>query len=243
MQTHVRTALKRHRDENDERALHTAAGIVGQNRFAATEEINKFLAEALYRLGRGLFIVTSSAEVLFTNRVAEALLGNGLHLRQRQLAARDRAQGEALRHLIRDAAQHNRPGGIIVTQKEAAPLLLTIIPVSVGTCTAADGHAEAMIVTKDLNPACRRLDAVSRHYCLTPAETLVAAELLVGDGIAGAARRLDISEATARTHRIRIFQKMGVGRQAQLVRLLLESSDAALSGAQTYMASESSVQR
>lgn len=232
MQTPVRTALKHGRGENGERhPLRTGAEIETQNRFAASEEINKFFADALYRLGRGLFIVTSSAEVLFANAIAEVLLGGGLHLRQNQLAARDRAQSEALRHLILDAARYERSGGVIVTQNDTAPLLLTVIPISMDAWPAADHRPAAMIVTKDLNLTSRRLDAVSRYYCLTPAETLVAAELLVGDGMAGAARRLNISEATARTHRIRIFQKTGAGRQAQLVRLIFEWSDRALNGA------------
>lgn len=54
---------------------------------------------------------------------------------------------------------------------------------------------------------------------------------LVGDGIAGVAQRLNISEATARSHRIRIFQKTGVGRQSQLVGIILESSDGAVNRA------------
>ena len=81
-------------------------------------------------------------------------------------------------------------------------------------------------MTKNLDRATSRpLDAFSRHYGLTPAETRMAGELLVGDGIAGAANRLRISEATARTHRIRVFQKTGARRQAELVRLILEWSD------------------
>ena len=117
---------------------------------------------------------------------------------------------------------------MIVTRGEIAPLLLMVIPVRADRWNAVEGQPGAMVVTKDLNPAAPRpLEAFSRHYGLTPAETRVASELLVGDGIAGVARRLQVAEATARTHRIRVFQKTGVRRQAELVRLILEWSDGA----------------
>jgi DNA-binding CsgD family transcriptional regulator len=229
MQPHARIAPKHGCDGNNRRRpSRTAAEIDVPNRFATTGAINNFLADALYRLGRGLFIVTSTGDVLFANGIAEALLGGVLHLRQNRLATRDRAQSEALHHLIMDAGQYGKSGGVIVTQNDNALLLLTVTPVSVDAWHKGDGRPAAMIVTKNLNHTSRRLDAIGRHYCLTPAETLVAAELLVGDGIPGVARRLNISEATARTHRIRIFQKTGVGRQAQLVRLILEWSECAV---------------
>ena len=59
---------------------------------------------------------------------------------------------------------------------------------------------------------------------MTPAEAGFAVEILKGDGIQAAADRLAISLATARTHLSRIFDKTGVRRQAELVRLLISVS-------------------
>lgn len=59
---------------------------------------------------------------------------------------------------------------------------------------------------------------------MTPAEAGCAVEILKGDGIQAAADRLSISQATARTHLSRIFDKTGVRRQAELVRLLISVS-------------------
>jgi len=209
---------------------HLARAVRIGDHFGAAKAINGFSAETLYRLGRGLFIVTSSAMVLFANGVAESLLGEhgGLTLRQQRLSAEQPAQNQVLHELIVAAAQHKRGGSMIVSRGEAAPLLLMVIPARAEAWNAVGGQPGAMVVTKDLNPAAPRpLDAFSRHYGLTPAETRVAAELAVGDGIAGAAQRLQISEATARTHRIRVFQKTGARRQAELVRLILAWSDGA----------------
>lgn len=195
--------------------------------FGAMKAVNQFSAEALYRIGRGIFIVTSSARILFANCIAESLLDDrgGLTSHQQHLMAGQPDQTEALHRLIVMAVQRKLGGSMIVTRRGAAPLLVMVTPVRAESWKVIAGQPGAMVVTKDLCPAAPPLDAFRRHFGLTPAETRAAGELLVGDGIAGMARRLRVSEATARTHRIRIFQKTGVRRQAELVRLILEWSD------------------
>ncbi len=206
---------------------HLSRAVRIGSHFAAAGAINAFSAEALYRLGRGLFIVDASAILLFASNFAENLLsaGDGLHLDQRRLSARHPEQSEALHQLIAATAQRGAGGNLIITRQSAAPLLAMVIPVRADTWRAIEGKPGAMVLTKDLSRASAPpVEAFGSHYGLTPAETRVAHELLVGDGIAAAARRLKISEATARTHRIRIFQKTGVRRQAELVRVMLEWS-------------------
>jgi DNA-binding CsgD family transcriptional regulator len=60
-------------------------------------------------------------------------------------------------------------------------------------------------------------------YGLTPAEAAVALAVLRGEGVRAIADGLGISVATARTHLHRIFEKTGTERQAELVRLILNS--------------------
>jgi DNA-binding CsgD family transcriptional regulator len=59
-------------------------------------------------------------------------------------------------------------------------------------------------------------------FGLTPAETDVALEIGKGDGRNAAAARLSVTPGTVRIHLQRVFEKMGVHRQAELVRLLAE---------------------
>jgi DNA-binding CsgD family transcriptional regulator len=54
------------------------------------------------------------------------------------------------------------------------------------------------------------------RFGLTDAESGVAAEILKGDGRLAAARRLGISDTTAKTHLSNIFEKTGTRRQAEL---------------------------
>ena len=60
---------------------------------------------------------------------------------------------------------------------------------------------------------------------MTPAEAALAVEICTGNGLQAAANRRGVSLATARTHLGRVFQKTGVGRQAELVRLIMQAGE------------------
>lgn len=57
-------------------------------------------------------------------------------------------------------------------------------------------------------------------YGLTAAETRIATGLASGDTLEELSKRLFVSLATIKTHTQHIFQKTGVGRQAELIRLI-----------------------
>jgi DNA-binding CsgD family transcriptional regulator len=60
---------------------------------------------------------------------------------------------------------------------------------------------------------------VAAAYGLTPAETRLLESLLAGRNLAETATSLGVALTTAKTHLDRIFQKTGVRRQAELMRL------------------------
>lgn len=68
--------------------------------------------------------------------------------------------------------------------------------------------------------AARRKKQLMLRYRLTRAEAAVAMQIAKGDGRAAAALRLNISPSTVRAHLNAIFEKTGVHRQAELVRLI-----------------------
>jgi DNA-binding CsgD family transcriptional regulator len=65
-------------------------------------------------------------------------------------------------------------------------------------------------------------EALRRRYGLTRAEAAFALEIVKGGGRRATAERLGITDGTARSHLSKIFDKTGVSRQAELVRLLLQ---------------------
>ena len=66
-------------------------------------------------------------------------------------------------------------------------------------------------------------EMLERLYGLTPAEAKLAALLAHGKSVTEAADELHITQNTARTHLKHIFQKTGVKRQSELVKLILNS--------------------
>ena len=56
-------------------------------------------------------------------------------------------------------------------------------------------------------------------FSLTPAETRLVESLLAGRSLKETAAALGVAMTTAKTHLENIFQKTGVKRQAELVRL------------------------
>lgn len=76
------------------------------------------------------------------------------------------------------------------------------------------------------DPMCRfsiSRSALSRIMPLTPAESEITAQLAEGRGIGEISKAIGVAEGTIRVHLRNIFAKLGLKRQADLVRLVLES--------------------
>ncbi|MGH6852478.1 MAG: helix-turn-helix transcriptional regulator [Methylocella sp.] len=194
--------------------------------------------ERLESWRQGAILVDASANVLFANAPARAVLekGDGLVLNCGCLASTDGA--DTLQRLIASCARGVGPlrgplGGELSVRRSSNRLCLHV---TVTPLRSKDPAIEipwlglrppAAIVTVDDPETGRRQLAQNLHnrYGLTGAETGLASEILKGDGRAAAARRRGISEATARAQLSSIFEKTGTHRQAELVHLLLDLAD------------------
>jgi DNA-binding CsgD family transcriptional regulator len=63
-------------------------------------------------------------------------------------------------------------------------------------------------------------EVIARLYGLTPSELRVLLAVFESGGVPNVADALGISEATAKTHLRRLFEKTGTARQADLVKLV-----------------------
>ena len=63
-------------------------------------------------------------------------------------------------------------------------------------------------------------EVIARIYGLTPSELRVLLAVFESGGVPNIAEALGISEATAKTHLRRLFEKTGTERQADLVKLV-----------------------
>ena len=124
----------------------------------------------------------------------------------------------AMRRLIAQAVgrvdQRGRDGSLI--RITAAPLREPVDD----RWLSIDRPATILHVTTPDEAAREKLARLASEHGLTPAEAAVALEAENGDGRAAIAKRLGIQETTVRSHLSAIFDKTGVRRQAELVRLV-----------------------
>jgi len=190
---------------------------------------------ALERLNTGVIVVDAAAHLVFANEIALRLFrdGGGFGLDRDGLCAADPAGTRALRRLIAasaDIPESNGGGTVALARGEARPPLRIVVapfrPTRVGLDMPGPGTPLAiLLITDPERQRDARRELLRRRFGLTAAEADLALEIARGDGRKAAAARLDIAVTTARTHLTHIFEKTGVRRQAELVRLLMELED------------------
>ncbi len=192
--------------------------------------------ERLETLQQGAFLADASGRVVRANAAAKAMLDEGkeIFLDNGRLAA---AGSGILQKLIASCARTSLalggPGGEFKIPRELprSPLFVTVTPLrSKARLTDVPwigvGAPVAIVTVRDPDIDRWRQEVnLRRRFGLTAAEARLAAEILKGDGRAAAGSRHGISATTVRTHLSSIFEKTGTHRQAELVRLLLDTAD------------------
>lgn len=191
---------------------------------------NVGLREALGRLGIAVFALDSLSRVIFSNPVAERLLGDGLEIVNKQLRA-DRHPVRAMLDRAITGTIAAAPEGLVADPKpilvprrsSERPLVVYVLPAAAPLDVATQflTHARALVLVVDPKRDDPADPALVRDVLgLTLGEARVAA--LVGSGLSprDASEKLGIMEETARTALKRVFSKVGISRQSELSALL-----------------------
>lgn len=192
---------------------------------------------------QAVMLLDAAGRVVFLNRSASALLaqpGCGLRADREGLRARDGAEDRRLRQAVRlatELAPESRRAalsegavaarGLPVTIRRMPPLrplILSVVPAASLSAQAEFGSARVAVMVHNAGAdgtiaAARLVEA----YGLTAREAELAVLLGKGEDLAGAAGLMALSAGTARQYLKQIFAKLGVQRQAELVRLLVAS--------------------
>ena len=197
--------------------------LIERNRIKAAA-----LADTLDGLAAGMFLVDSSGRLVHANASGRAMLddGNVLHANGR-LVARDAQADEAPRGGSLAGHSDAAPGGngiaVELTARDGDQFVTHVLPLTSGARRQAGvGYraVAAVFVQKSGGSSSLPLDELARQYQLTAGELRVLNAMIEVGGVREAASTLKLSPATVRTHLRHVFEKTGVRRQADLVKLI-----------------------
>jgi DNA-binding CsgD family transcriptional regulator len=187
------------------------------------------LADTLDGLEAGMFLVDSGGRLVHANASGRVMLneGNVLHANGK-LVARDAQADEALRDVFSAASQGDAALGgkgiaVQLTARDGDQFVTHVLPLTSGARRQAGvGYAAvaAVFVQKAGRATPVSLVELARQYHLTAGELRVLGALIDVGGVPEIAQALNLSPATVRTHLRNVFEKTGVRRQADLVKLI-----------------------
>ena len=186
------------------------------------------LAGLLEDLNVGIVALDRKGQVVEANAEASRLLreGNGLYVTDGALRARRSSDDASLRALVGQALTRRETGvsgGSIIVGRPP-PISALTVQVNAISPSIGAGRSAVLVMVKSGGSGPADASELSKDLGLTPAEAKVAAALAAGQSVAQIADSTHRSSGTIRWHVRRIFSKLGVHRQADLVRLLLERS-------------------
>jgi len=187
---------------------------------------------ALEQIDRGALVVSRNGVVRSANSIADQILSmeDGLHLRDGQLSCSLGSDTKALARAIASCERGHLDAtgmSLQVTRGEGrSPLSVLCIPFPATHWWPGFELQSAIIFVTDPDARMRlQSQRLRTRFGLTPAEAALAWEIAKSGGRQAAAAKRGVSVATARSQLSSIFDKTGVRRQAELVRLLLEDLD------------------
>ena len=187
------------------------------------QELERTAASTLDALAQPTFVLRSDGEIDFSNAAAQRAMtrhsaivtGCGRLLRVGEIATTDLMGPRPPTFAPITLEGRLRRAQLFVTAAGDAPVLASAWPRAHCLLT--------LVLPEDETPAATQawLNALGRHHGLTGAEVRVLGLLAGGQDAAAMATSLRVSVATLRSHIRALFDKTGVRRQAELVRLAL----------------------
>jgi DNA-binding CsgD family transcriptional regulator len=178
---------------------------------------------ALHLLPQPVLVVDRDGQLLFANAAGEQLLRAGTLLRivAGRIRAAHRGDVGTLANALNPIADGAEGDGSLTLRRagEKLPVMIRVTPLRRRNRAEWSGRIALMV---ELPPAPRGLDTWAAAFRLSPAETRLWAALSAGRRLIDIAEESGVSVNTVRVQLRTLFQKTGVHRQADLLRLALE---------------------
>lgn len=214
-------------------ARHAKHAIAAREAVNTQNLVRRGLSEIMSQRGIGAAIVGFDAKPIYANEACIEIveeLNNG-----RRMGRGDQVSGngrpwrldlprEIQKRIIEDP---DRCPATIVCEKDDGnyPVIFHIHRIALHDAFSASDKTAFAIVALDPERAIHLdADSICQAYHLTPSEARVSALIATGERVETTAEILGITPSTARTHLKRIFEKTRTTRQAELVKLLLDTA-------------------
>lgn len=196
--------------------MHSAVGRALRDR--------ETLEETLRVVPQAVLIVGRDSRLVFANRAAERMLAeaDGIRLVSGRLTAAHRDDQASFAALFNPLGALEGSGAVAALRRprHRRPLLVQAVPLrSHGRWNAAGRIVLLIDADPPPHPSPDRLAAL---FGLTSAEARLWADLITGATLAEISGRRQVSVNTLRVQLARLFAKVGVHRQADLVRRAME---------------------
>jgi DNA-binding CsgD family transcriptional regulator len=199
-------------------------------RLTGIRELDGGLKDVVDRASHGAFLLNGDCKVRYINRAGEALAagGRGITLSGGMLRGSNEAITRRLHALIAAACADDgeRRGGAMALPRpdHRLPLAAIVSPVRSERLSIFCEGPSVLVFISD--PETRMIVSEQRVrdlFGLSRAEARVALQMLEGCDPREVAQRLGVSFYTVRAHLVRVFEKTGTNRQAELVGLLMRA--------------------
>ena len=207
--------------------IHQAARV--RRAMADARALGASLAGLLENGRLGLIQLDCRGRVMEANDRARRILveRDGLRDREGVLTAGHALENDELQGLLTRALPRSGGQGVggsmrITRGKAHTPLVLEIHPVR-GTgvaCRARQGGALVLIVDPARRPRINP-DVVVKLFGLTPTESRIAVAVAAGQTVPGIAALQGCAESTVKTHLKRVYRKLGIRKQTEMVRRIM----------------------
>jgi DNA-binding CsgD family transcriptional regulator/PAS domain-containing protein len=204
--------------------------VIGRLLDLRQSEVAAF-ADTLDGLSAGVFLLDARGHIVHANAAARALLSAGEVLRTvgERILARDAESNTLLQDTFiaagdGDAAIGTKGVSLPLTTPDGEDYVAHVLPLTSGVRRKA-GKAYAAVAALFVSKAGVAIpsppEGIARRYKLTPTELRVLLAIVEVGGIPDVADALGVSPETVKTHLSHVYEKTGVNRQADLVKIVI----------------------
>jgi DNA-binding CsgD family transcriptional regulator/PAS domain-containing protein len=187
-------------------------------------------SDVLDGLSAGMILVDANGRIVHTNNAGNAILDASDFLRSvcGRLVASDLAINAALREILvaanaGDAALGVKGIALPLTAHDGERYVAHVLPLTSGARREAGlayNAVAALFIRKASLEPFSPPEVIGEMYKLTPTELRVLLAIVDIGGVPEVAAALGVAVTTVKTHLSRLFEKTGVARQADLVKLV-----------------------